>query len=93
MNSKKAKRIRQLVRHLQSKALIEDSPWEVAGSIDHRRYASPSSILSSDPAVIRDEEAKLTSIYDVRKQRVLDPACGKAIYKTMKARAALNGRG
>lgn len=84
MNSKKAKRLRQLVRHLQEKGGVAQAPWEVAGTIDHRKLAPPS-LSSATP----DESKPVVVIH---KQRVLDPACGKAIYRQFKAKAELHGR-
>jgi hypothetical protein len=63
MNSKKAKRLRQLVEHLQTKGAIGTSEWAVFGSM------------------------KLAP-----KTSMLDPACGKAIYKQMKKRGAHHGK-
>jgi hypothetical protein len=88
MNAKKAKALRALTKHLQNKGVIENQEWEVASTIDHRKVFTPSNAIVGD--------GKSTENFPqvvIHKQRVLDPACGKAIYKTMKARAELNGRG
>lgn len=60
MNSKKAKRIRQLVRHLQGKAAVDTGDWVVAGNMEN--------------------------------QRMLDPACGRSIYKQMKKNAVASDK-
>lgn len=76
MNSKKAKRLRQLVKHLQTKGVIEDKDWAVYGSQQHKSS-------DSDP-----ENPK----WIVQQTRMLDPACGKAIYKQMKTRSHISGK-
>jgi hypothetical protein len=82
MNSKKAKRIRQLVRHLMEKGAVDDAEWTIAGHIEHRK-TSPSSIVGSDDGAI-------SRVPQFVRQRVLDPTCGRTIYKKMKKSNSAN---
>lgn len=75
MNAKKAKRIRQLVQHLQTKGAINEN-WELYGNQQHTDVSSDLSV----PKMI------------IQPTKMLDPACGKAVYKQMKQRAIATGR-
>jgi hypothetical protein len=87
MNAKKAKALRALTKQLQHKGVIENQEWAVYGSQQHRQMANPSSIISSNPA--DHEEPR----WIVQNTRMLDPTCGKSMYKQMKKRANdLTGR-
>jgi hypothetical protein len=82
MNSKKAKRLRQLVRHLQDKAAIAESEWSVPGVIKYTASKfSASSIVGNAPSIPESPFDGITY------QRVLSADCGKSIYRTMKKRA------
>lgn len=86
MNQKKAKRIRALVKHLMTKGAIADKEWTIAGYIDHRKSQfSASSIAADAPA----EEQPA---FEVHRQRVLDPECGRAVYQRMKRVAVTHGK-
>jgi hypothetical protein len=88
MNSKKAKRIRHLVKHLQEKAAIADAPWAVPGYIEHKfNVPNPAAFKADAP-----DESIPKTIVEVHRQRVLDPKCGRAIYQQMKKRAVHHGR-
>lgn len=75
MSAKKAKKVRQLLRHLQKKAGMDSMQWEVYKETP--RVASVESENSDEPP--REMV--------VHVNRTLDPSCGKAIYKQMKKRA------
>jgi hypothetical protein len=73
MNSKKAKKLRQLTRVMQDKGVV-DKEWKVGGSISHDRPTMDDVVMGT-----------MTSV----KQSVLKPECGQAVYKAMKKRAML----
>ena len=77
MNSKKAKRLRQLVRVMQDKGVV-DGEWEVNGHIKH-------DIVVNNPKMF-DASTNPTIELHTAKQSVLKPECGKAVYKQMKKR-------
>ena len=80
MNSKKAKKLRRLAEHLQMKGVINNPEWEDAGFVKH------------EAQVLRVFGDHHDGPVPVSYQRVLDPHCGKAVYRKMKQRAQLNGR-
>jgi hypothetical protein len=86
MNQKKAKRIRALVRHLMTKGAITDKAWTVAGYIEHRQNKFSPSSIAADAA----DEVKSEPI--VHRQRVLDPECGRSVYRRMKRVAVMHGK-
>lgn len=71
MNSKKAKRLRQLVKHLQAREAIPNTEW------DKTNTGEP---LGKAPWMFKG-------------QHTLHPESGKAVYKQMKKRADLHGKG
>lgn len=71
MNSKKAKRLRQLVRHLQDKGAVEAKDWT--------QYAD-------EPTMSLNQNNPNNPI-NMAVKRKLDPECGKSIYKMMKKNA------
>jgi hypothetical protein len=75
MSSKKAKKVRQLLRHLQKKAGMDNVQWEV-----YKETPRVMSVESENP----DEPSREMVVHV---NRTLDPTCGKAIYKQMKKRA------
>ena len=75
MSSKKAKKVRQLLRHLQKKAGVANMQWEV-----YKETPRIMSVESENP----DEPPREVVVHV---NRTLDPSCGKAIYKQMKKRA------
>lgn len=79
MNSKKAKRLRALVRHLQERGAVENINWEEYTSRKQRIMLPPASGL--EPT--RDS----TTNYTLHITRALNPSCGKAVYKQMKKRS------
>lgn len=95
MNSKKAKRLRQLVEHLQTKGVIEQSEWAVYGSQTHTKMMpitddslSSASPITHDGRIVTQQRQTVT-----QSTAMLDPACGKSIYKQMKKRAThLHGK-
>lgn len=86
MNSKKCKRLRQLVRHLQDKAAVANSNWCVASNVEKKRNV-PNFAAFKDG--VRDESLPAT-VETIFHQRILDPKCGRAIYQQMKKRATLS---
>lgn len=80
MNSKKAKKLRRLAEHLQAKGVITNPEWEDAGYLKHE---APVLRVFGD-----QRDGPVPTSY----QRVLDPHCGKSVYRKMKQRAQLNGR-
>ena len=85
MNSKRAKRIRQLVRHLMSSNQIENKKWLVYGK--QQKYVEVE-IPDYEAEKLYDEDGKIIIV--TKKQLVatgtvmMDPSCGRAIYKKMK---------
>jgi uncharacterized protein YjhX (UPF0386 family) len=75
MNGKKARQLRQLVRHLQDKGAIESKDW-VAYGTRNRTLAR----------TVRDEDGSLKEVRVPDTTIWLMPTCGKAIYKQMKKR-------
>lgn len=75
MNSKKAKRIRALVKHLQNKGALESSEWVTLGSVGNNKSK-----------VKMDEEGNLIQVREATTTAMLDPKCGKAVYRQMKKR-------
>jgi len=72
MNSKKAKRIRQLVRHLQDKGIVGKDGWTVY----------------KDQPIVRNLVIDDTSTpTEIGFQRRLNPDCGRAVYNAMKKNA------
>jgi hypothetical protein len=72
MNAKKAKKIRQLVRHLQNKGLVGKDGWEVY----------------NDQPIVRNLVINDTSTpAEIGFSRKLDLDCSKAVYKSMKKNA------
>lgn len=79
MNSKKAKRLRQLVRVMQDKGVVEKE-WTNTGHVKH--------------AVISDEQlgtstlqrAFADAVMPPKLQSMLKPECGRAVYQGMKKR-------
>ena len=88
MGEKKSKRLRQLVKHLMGSGQVEAKDWVVYGR--EQKYVE---IEVPDPTspTIYDEDGKV--ITAMRKQlvatgsRMMDPACGRAIYQRMKKNA------
>lgn len=80
MNSKKAKRLRQLVRVMQQKGVV-DSEWEVNGHIKH-------AIASEEDAktIALHSNININELIPAKLQSMLKPECGKAVYKGMKKR-------
>lgn len=88
MNEKKSKRLRQLVRHLMNAGKVKEEAWVKYGR--EQKYVEIEVPDVNAPTVF-DENGKL--ITTMRKQlvatgsRMMDPACGRAIYQSMKNRA------
>lgn len=79
MNSKKAKRLRQLVRVMQDKGIV-DKEWETSGHVRHPVISDEQLGTSSI------EKAFIDQIMPPALQSMLKPECGKAVYKGMKKR-------
>jgi len=73
MNGKKAKRLRQVVRLMQEKGVVEKE-WAVEGSIKHVNNGVP----NIRPDRVFDLDTTVTY------QSMLKPECGKAVYKRLK---------
>jgi hypothetical protein len=92
MNEKKSKRLRQLVKHLIAKEVVENKPW-VVYAVDMKYHEME--VPDTKAPTVFDENGKLITV--MRKQlvatgsRSLDPKCGRAIYQAMKKREALAG--
>jgi hypothetical protein len=82
MNEKNAKKLRQLVRHLQGKGIVENPNW-----VSYQTYPT----LGTRPMI--NHKGELTQVPHMIGQAVLDPHCGRAVYQSMKNRADRNGRG
>ena len=93
MNEKKAKRTRQLVRHLMNTGSVDAQPWVSYGR--EQKFVEVE-VPDYKAATVFDEDGKL--ITTMRKQliatgsRMLDPACGRAIYQRMKNKADSIGK-
>jgi hypothetical protein len=70
MNSKKAKKLRQLTRVMQDKGIVEKE-WQIEGSIRHNK-----------PTINDYVNGTITTV----QQSLLKPECGKAVYRQMKRR-------
>lgn len=87
MNAKKAKRLRQLVKHLMSAGATEKDTWVEYGR--EQKYVEVD-VPDFGGAKVFDEDGKL--VMTSKKQlmamggRMMDPACGRAIYQSMKNR-------
>lgn len=81
MNGKKAKKLRALVRHLQSAGAIESKEWV--------QYAHRNRTLAK---MVPDEsgELKETRVPDITLW--LHPTCGRAVYQQMKNNAKARHR-
>jgi hypothetical protein len=94
MNEKKAKRLRQLVKHLMNKGGVAESDWRVL----HPQTQFVEDQLTRSVRVLNEETKKRESVVQSYAQVVatgtvrLDPRCGRAIYQQMKSRAQLNHR-
>ena len=77
MNSKKAKRLRQLVKHLQEKGAVENGEWTIRGSVSHE-------------IPVLNIDGKTGPI--IKTQSVLHAECGRSVYKQMKRRATVIGK-
>lgn len=71
MNSKKAKRLRQLVRHLQDKSAVESTEW----------------IGVNDDDVFKNVTVNGSATIAMTTTRKLKPECGRSIYQMMKRTA------
>lgn len=71
MNSKKAKRLRQLVRHLQNKSAVESADW----------------IDVNDDVVYKKVTLNGSATVGMTVTRKLKPECGRSIYQIMKKTA------
>lgn len=93
MNEKKAKNLRSLVRHLMGTGKVDSQPWVSYGR--EQKFVEVEVPDSKAPTVF-DEDGKLITTF--RKQlvatgsRMLDPACGRAIYQRMKNKADATGK-
>lgn len=93
MNEKKAKRLRQLVRHLMDADKVEKQAWVVYGR--EQKYVEVEVPDASAPTVFDDNGKLITTM---KKQlvatgsRMMDPGCGRAIYQRMKNRADSTGK-
>lgn len=93
MNEKKAKNLRQLVRHLMGAGKVDAQPWISYGR--EQKFLEIEVPDSNAPTVFDDEGKLITTM---RKQlvatgsRMLDPACGRAIYQRMKNKADTLGK-
>ena len=76
MNTKKAKKLRQLVCHLMAKGAVAEGGWTVYGSAKMQTRKTPTTI-----------DGAAGQPYAITGTVMLDPACGKAIYRQMKKRA------
>lgn len=87
MNQKKAKRIRQLVRHMQDKGVVDNQSWINYG-LDQKFVNM--SVPDADSPTVFDEEGKLVmtmkNVLVPTGCRKLDPTSGRAIYQAMKSR-------
>ena len=97
MNEKKAKKLRQLVRHLMEKGAITDAGWinytpnvyqtvmpvrtKVSKKVNEEGF-----IVENVPMLAAGKQGFITSPVE------LDAACGKAIYRAMKKRADVQHR-
>lgn len=85
MNAKKVKALRALTKQLQHKGVIENQEWAVYGKQQHREMDSKTTGSASEAA---PEPGWIT-----QETRMLNPACGKSMYRQMKKRATeLTGR-
>lgn len=82
MNEKKAKRLRQLVRHLQERGATEQNVW-----LKYATYPE----MGERPVI--NMHGKLEMAPHMIGQATLDPQCGRAIYQKMKDSADRNGKG
>lgn len=73
MNSKKAKKLRQLTRVMQDKGVV-DKEWQIDGSIRHKKPTMGEYVNGKE--------------YSTVQQSLLKPECGKAVYRQMKKRAS-----
>jgi len=80
MNSKKAKRIRALVKHLQQKGALETAEWTTYGSIGGNKMVTK-----------QDAQGNLIQVREATATTALDPKCGRSVYKQMKKRIS-NGK-
>lgn len=79
MNEKKSKQLRQLVRHLQKVGAIEET-W--------LRYGKGHRIEEVEVPI--DDQGNKKIIKMAVGTLMMDPACGRAIYQSMKKRAYRN---
>ena len=75
MNGKTAKKLRQLVRHMQEKGAIESKDWVAYGT----RNRTISKTVRGEDGELKEVRVPDTTIW-------LMPTCGKAIYNQMKKR-------
>ena len=89
MNGKKARGLRQLVEHLQSRE--PEAVWCAPGYIEHSRPVKGEFVGSGVTITAPDgqEVEKTKQKYEVPVQRVLKEDCGRAIYQRMKKSAIL----
>jgi len=76
MNGKTAKKLRQLVRHLQETGAIESKEWVSLGRRDRKLHRE---------VTTEKGEVKLVQVPD--ETVWLKPGCGRAVYQQMKRRA------
>lgn len=96
MNSKKAKQLRQLTRHLQNRDAVpgSETEWHTLKKGQYPMKTAPLKMVKTDESAKEGEQ----TLEDMRvngirissgrigivEQRMLDPKCGKAVYKLMK---------
>jgi hypothetical protein len=98
MNTQKARAIRQLVKHLQSKGRIENKVW-VEYNVDRMPHETLPKVYNTEAAnqmfngeSIKDTQDKWLTMAAKRERYIvptvtLNPTCGRAIYQQMKKRA------
>lgn len=83
MNQKKAKKLRQLVRHLMDSEKVSPETWLNYGQ--DQKFKT-----HKIPDIVKGEDGELK--IEMRQQlvttgsRKMDPTCGRAIYQMMKGR-------
>lgn len=85
MNQKKAKKLRQLVRHLMDSEKVSSETWLNYGQ-DQKfvTHKIPSEIIKGENGELKVEMKQQLVATGSRK---MDPTCGRAIYQMMKGRA------